>query len=140
MFRRAWWTRRRIALGVAIVALLVVAVVCECGTEEVREGQPLDEAKAALHRAGAKELQNESFGFFFSVPRREMLESPPDRVASCWEFPDGRTFWLAGFREKPDQPYHVESFGMWRGWLVRGSSETNRFPETKCVRLTRSPW
>jgi hypothetical protein len=162
MFRRAWWTRRRMVVA-AVLAVLIVIIWSANRTEWVYEGQSLEEAKASLQRGGAVELQNESFGFFFSVraarvipiPPSERTEggptvryvgpsgeevTPPDRVASCWEFPDGRTFWLAGFRESPDQTYRVESFGMWQGWPIRGSSETNRFPDSKCVRLSRSPW
>jgi hypothetical protein len=162
MFRRAWWTRRRIVVA-AVLAVLVVIIWSASRTEWVYEGQSLEEAKASLQRAGAVELQNESFGFFFSVSAARVIPIPaserteggptvryvgpsgeevttPDRVDSCWEFPDGRTLRLIGFRKSSDTQYQVQSFGMWQGWPKRGDSKSNQLPTTSIIPLFRSPW
>lgn len=128
MFRRAWWTRPRIAVGMAIVALLVVAVVWECGTDEVREGQPLDEAKAALGRAGGVD-RSDRCGMFSSVGQHYQVSN------SYWEFPDGRTIYLRSSRESDEEPFRLDSFSMWNGWYKLGGVE---LPVADSVRLRRS--
>jgi len=130
MFRRAWWTRRRIVIAAAVAVLLVVAVVWECGSDEVRKGQPLDEAKAAFWRAGAVDKTN-------VCGKRSTLggRKPSQVVDSMWELPDGRTLFLIAIREADDEPFRVNSFNMWQGWYKLGGAE---LPTADSVRLRRS--
>jgi hypothetical protein len=156
MFRRAWWTRRRvigIGAAVLVVASAIVASARFSGTEKVFVGQPFDDAKAALRRAGAVEVEG-SYGLCIWVPGAVKVRTkpdgsteyyhvgpdgrevvPPDRVDSYWRLSDGRTVWLIGFRDSSDQPYHLEKFMMWQGWHERDGS--NRLPDTNVLLVHR---
>ncbi len=130
MFRRAWWTRRWIVVAAVVVVLLVGAVVWECGTDEVREGQPLDEAKAALQRAGAVDVSAKC-GMYTSLGGR----NPTQVGCTMWEFPDGHTLYLVATRDSDDEPFRVSRFDQWKGWYKSGGVE---LPAVDSVRLRRS--
>lgn len=130
MFRRAWWTRRRIVVAAVLSVLVAGAIVWECGTEEVREGQPLDEARAALQRAGAVD-QSAVCGMSTSLGGRK----PTNVSCSMWEFPDGHTLYLVATRDSDDEPFRVSGFDQWKGWYKSGGVE---LPDTVSVRLRRS--
>ena len=105
MFRRAWWPRRRIVVAAVLSVLIAGAVVWECGTDEVREGQPLDNAKAALQRAGAVDVSANCGMFSF-------VGGGSTRQVNCsmWQFPDGHTLYLVGTRDSADEPFRVSRF------------------------------
>ena len=128
MFRRAWWTRRRIVVAAVVAVLFAAAVVWECGSDEVRKGQPLDEAKAVLWRTGAVHRE---CGMHTTLGGRR----PTQVTDSMWEFPDGRTLFLVATRETDDEPFRVNSFNMWQGWYKLGGAE---LPTADSVHLRRS--
>lgn len=131
MFRRAWWTRRRIVVAAVVAVLLVVAIAWECGTDEVQDGQPLDEATAALRRAGAVD-RTKNCGMATTLGHRK----PSQVDCTMWEFPDGHTLWLVGVQDSDDEPFRVNSFNMWKGWYkFDGAVE---LPVADSVRLRRS--
>jgi hypothetical protein len=129
MFRRVWWTRRRIVIGAVVAVLLVAVVVWECGCDEVRDGQPLDEAKAALRRAGAVD-KSAKCGMFMSVGQHYEVSN------SYWELPDGRTIYLMSSRESEEEPFRLQSFRMWQGWCK--SIGAVELPDVESVRLRHS--
>jgi hypothetical protein len=131
MFRRAWWTRRRIVVGAVVAVLLVAVVGWECGAEEVRTGQPLDEAKAVLWQAGAVD-KTENCGWYFTFGGGSTIQTD----CSMWELPDGRTLWLVGTRETDIEPFRVYSFEMYQGWPK--ASESVVLPSAESVRLRHS--
>lgn len=130
MFRRAWWTRRRIVVAAVLAVLFVVAVVWEFGSDEVREGQPLDEAKAALQRAGAVD-KSAVCGMYSSLGGRK----PTQVNCTMWEFPDGHTLYLVATRDSEDEPFRVSRFDQWKGWYKSGGIE---LPVADSVPLRRS--
>lgn len=131
MFRRTWWTRRRIVVGVAVAVLLVVAIAWEGGSDEVRGGQLLDEAKAALRRTGAAD-RTDVCGMHTSLGGRR----PTQVEDSMWELPDGRTLFLVAARDADDEPFRVEHFKMWQGWYK--CADAVELPVADSVRLRRS--
>ncbi|MFY7950873.1 MAG: hypothetical protein ACOVT5_00070 [Armatimonadaceae bacterium] len=128
MFRRAWWTRRRIVIAAVLAVLIAGGVVWECGTDEVREGQPLDEAKAALLRAGGVD-STKNCGMYCSVGRHYEVSN------SYWQLPDGRTLYLVGTRESDAEPFRVDRIMMWQGWYKPGGIE---LPPADSVQFRRS--
>jgi hypothetical protein len=131
MFRRAWWTRRRIVVAAVLAVSLTVAVVWECGTEEVREGQPLDEARAALQRAGAVDV-SANCGMFRSVGGHYEVSN------SYWRLPDGRTIYLMSSRESEREPFRIDSFIMWQGWYKSSAGLGQELPTGEAVHFRRS--
>jgi hypothetical protein len=127
MFRRAWWTGHRIFIGVIMAALLLAAVVWECGSDEVREGQPLDEAKTVLWQAGAV---TKKCGMYSSLGGHAEVD------CSMWELPDGRTLFLVGARESDHESFRVYSFDMWQGWPK--SAGAVELPAASAASLRRS--
>lgn len=127
MFRRTWWTRRRIAVGAVATALLVAVVVWECGSDELHEGQSLEEAKAVLWKAGGVERE---CGMHSTMGQHYQVND------SYWELPDGRTLFLVGTRERDDSPFRVERFNVWQGWYK--SDNAVELPATDSVRFRRS--
>ena len=129
MFRRTWWTRRRVVVGVLAVVLVVVAVVWECGTVELRCGQSLDEAKSALRQAGGADMAGRC-GMFSTVGQKYQV------CNSMWVLPDGRSVYLMCSRDSEDKPYRVDAFQMWQGWYK--DVGTVELPEAETVCLRRS--
>jgi hypothetical protein len=129
MYHRRWWTRRRIVVGVAVAALLVAVVAWECGSGEVREGQPLDEAKAVLVQAGAVD-KTATCGMFTSLGHRYQVSN------SMWELPDGHTVYLVAARDSDDEPFRVDRFSLWQGWPKSGREV--ELPAASAVSLRRS--
>jgi hypothetical protein len=128
MFRRAWWTRRRVVVSVVVAVLLVAAGVWVSGAGEVAVGQPHDEAKATLHRAGAVTKPCGRWTSFGG-------SSPSQVDCAMWELPDGRTLYLVATRDSDDEPFRVYKFDMWQGWYKSGGTP---LPHAESVRLRRS--
>lgn len=133
MFRRTWWTRRRVWWSGLAFVVLVAVIVWVSGTEELYVGQPLDEAKAALWRAGATD-QTKNCGMLCSVPLGKTTEID----GSYWELPDGRTVYLVASRESPDEPFRVARMPRWQGWYKNADRETVELPPADSVRFRRS--
>jgi hypothetical protein len=133
MFRRTWWTRRCVRWSGLAFVILVAVIVWVSGTEDLFVGQPLDEAKAALWRAGARDVTS-STKVSYSV---QILKRSDIRY-SYWELQDGRTVFVLGSRESPDEPYRLARLPMWQEWCKFTNGVANKFPETDTLRLRRS--
>ena len=132
MFRRTWWTRRRVWCGgLAFVSL--VPLVWVSGTEDLYVGQPLDEARTVLWRVGARDVTSST-----KVSYSVQILKRSDILYSYWELQDGRTVFVLGSRESPDEPYRLARLPMWQEWCKSTNGAVNKFPETDTLRLRRS--
>lgn len=135
MFRREWWWNRCWVVVIAVLSVLAVllagAVVWECGSDQVAVGQSLDEAKAALRRAGAKDV-TAYCGMFMTAGGHYEVSG------SYWELPDGRTISLSSARESGEEPFRLFKFVMWKGWYKLSSGPGQELPVGDSVRLRRS--
>jgi hypothetical protein len=112
MFRLNWWTRRRIAIATVLLLLLTAGVIWQCGTEEVRDGQPWSEAEAALWRAGAYDWTR-SCGAYMSVPRQD--GRPKDGPFHAYQLPDGRSLFIATSKQPEDPDYTIGAISVFTG-------------------------